>query len=136
MTFTNNELKLLFAACVRYGKSICEDADKYPFEDFQDTMRNRAAEAFTLSRKVSSMINDDEDKDSEEHANDNAEYAREFVKAIETIAEKPDCLKNLQMYLTYNFNAWLEKFANTPESIASEMKEFAEMELVCRNGIE
>lgn len=128
MTFTNNELKLLFAACVQYGKSICEDADEYPFEEFQDTMRDRASEAFTLSRKISSMIKGDEDKDSKEHTN-NAECAEVFIKAIKTIADKPENLENLKLYLEHHFNTWLEKFADTPECLAYEMKQFAEMEL-------
>lgn len=128
MTFTNNELKLLFAACVMYGKSICEDADKYPFEEFQDTMRDRASEAFALSRKISSMIKDEEDKDSDEHAN-NAECAEVFTRAIQTIADKPENLENLKLYLERHFNTWLEKFADTPKGLAYEMKQFAEMEL-------
>lgn len=128
MTFTNNELKLLFAACVRYGKSICEDADKYHFEEFQDTMRDRASEAFTLSRKISSMIKDEEDKDSEKHAN-NAECAEVFTRAIQIIADKPENLENLKWYLEHHFDTWLEKFADTPEGLAYEMKQFAEMEI-------
>ena len=55
--------------------------------------------------------------------------ARIFTKAIKTIAERPENLDNLERYLSYHFSAWLEKFANTPEKIAAELKAFAEMEI-------
>lgn len=53
--------------------------------------------------------------------------AAEFIQAIKTITAKPENLDNLEIYLSYHFTEWLEKFANTPESITSEMKSFAEM---------
>lgn len=53
--------------------------------------------------------------------------AADFIKAIKTIAEKPENLYNLECYLSHHFTAWLEKYANTPETIAAEMKEFANM---------
>ena len=40
--------------------------------------------------------------------------AHQFVEAIKSIAEKPD-----------NFPVWIEKYANTPEGITCEMREFA-----------
>ena len=55
--------------------------------------------------------------------------AGEFVKAIKTISENPKNLENLELYLTYHFPEWLEKFANTPGGIVSELKAFAEMEV-------
>ena len=54
--------------------------------------------------------------------------AHMFVEAIKTIAEKPQNLENLECYLSHHFTTWLEKFANTPESLTWEMKEFAEMD--------
>ena len=54
--------------------------------------------------------------------------AEEFCEAIRTLANKPENLNNLESYLTYNFNKWLTTWANTPEGLAEEMKEFAEME--------
>lgn len=53
--------------------------------------------------------------------------ASEFIKAIKTISAKPENLDNLEIYLSYHFPEWLEKFANTPEGITSELKNFAEM---------
>lgn len=53
----------------------------------------------------------------------------EFIKAIKTIAKKPQNLENLELYLTYHFSEWLEKYANTPGKITAELKAFAEMEI-------
>ena len=52
----------------------------------------------------------------------------EFCEAIRALANKPENLNNLESYLTYNFDKWLITWANTPEGLAEEMKEFAEME--------
>ena len=57
-----------------------------------------------------------------------AKAAADFVNAIKTIANKPENLDNLESYLSYHFAEWLEKYANTPEDIAAEMLEFAELE--------
>lgn len=59
----------------------------------------------------------------------NAEAARDFCEAIRTIASKPENVENLEYYLAAHFDTWLEKWANTPENLASEMKEFANMEI-------
>ena len=53
--------------------------------------------------------------------------SNEFVKAIKTLAKNPQNLENLELYLTYHFPEWLEKFANTPGKITAELKAFAEM---------
>ena len=58
-----------------------------------------------------------------------AKAAADFVNAIKTIANKPENLDNLESYLSYHFSEWLEKYANTPEDMAAEMREFAEMEV-------
>lgn len=52
-----------------------------------------------------------------------------FVSAIKAIASKPENLENLENYLSYHFEEWLEKFANTPEDIACELREFANMNI-------
>ena len=57
------------------------------------------------------------------------EQAAQFCEAIRTLANKPENLNNLESYLTYNFDKWLATWANTPENLAAEMKEFAEMEI-------
>ena len=55
--------------------------------------------------------------------------AHEFINAIKTISEKPQNLENLEIYLSYHFPAWLEKFANTPEQITAELQAFSEMDI-------
>lgn len=55
------------------------------------------------------------------------ELAKEFIQAIKTISEKPQNLENFECYLSHHFPVWLEKWANTPEKITSELKMFAEM---------
>lgn len=58
-----------------------------------------------------------------------AKATEDFVNAIKTIANKPGNLDNLESYLSYHFAVWLERYANTPDNIAAEMREFAEMEI-------
>lgn len=60
---------------------------------------------------------------------DTEEYARQFCKAIKTLAEKPANLDNLESYLSKHFNEWLRKFASTPENMVAEMKSFAYMKI-------
>ena len=55
--------------------------------------------------------------------------AADFVAAIEEIASKPQNLENLESYLSHHFPEWLRKYANTPDGIAAEMKEFASMDI-------
>lgn len=53
--------------------------------------------------------------------------AKQFCEALRTIAGKPENLENFELYLSMHFSEWLEKFANTPERITAELKEFANM---------
>ena len=55
--------------------------------------------------------------------------AAQFCDAIRELANKPENLQNLESYLEYHFDTWMEKYANTPEDIAAEMSEFARMEI-------
>ena len=55
--------------------------------------------------------------------------AKQFCEALQTIAGKPQNLENLEYYLSIHFSEWLNKFANTPEGITAELKQFAEMEV-------
>lgn len=59
----------------------------------------------------------------------NTECAKVFIEAIKTIAGKPENIDNLECYLRNHFDEWLEKYADTPEGLAYEMKNFAEMEI-------
>lgn len=55
--------------------------------------------------------------------------ARIFCESIAKLAQNPQNLENLETYLSYHFAEWLEKYANTPDGIAGELKAFAEMEV-------
>ena len=57
------------------------------------------------------------------------EQATQFCEAIRTLANKPENLENLESYLSRHFPEWISKWANSPASLAEEMKEFAEMEI-------
>ena len=59
----------------------------------------------------------------------NEECAKVFVEAIKTMVSKPDNLDNFESYLSYHFDVWMGKFANSPEGLTSEVKHFAEMEI-------
>ena len=55
--------------------------------------------------------------------------AAEFCEAIRTLAGNTGNLENLESYLSRHFSEWISKWANSPEDLAAEMKEFAEMEI-------
>lgn len=57
----------------------------------------------------------------------NQECAEKLTKAIKKMGESPEALNNFECYLTYHFDKWLEKFANTPESLAFEFEQFSQM---------
>ena len=57
------------------------------------------------------------------------QLAHEFTEAIMMFAEKPDNIDNFESYLSRHFDVWMEKFAYNPESLTSEVKQFAEMEI-------
>ena len=55
--------------------------------------------------------------------------AAQFCDAICELASKPENLQNLENYLEYSFDKWMEKYASTPACIAAEMSDFAQMEI-------
>ena len=55
--------------------------------------------------------------------------AKDFCEAIKTISAKPENLDNLELYLSIHFDSWIAKYANTPDGLAAEMKEFANMSI-------
>ena len=59
----------------------------------------------------------------------NEECAKVFVEAIKEMASKPKNLQNFEWYLEKHFDVWMEKWANSPEGLTSEVKLFAEMEI-------
>ena len=57
------------------------------------------------------------------------QIAHQFIEAIKTIAGKPENLENLESYLSHHFAEWMNKYANTPENITAELKNFADMDV-------
>ena len=55
--------------------------------------------------------------------------AAQFCDAIRELASKPENLQNLESYLGYHFDKWLEKYASTPEDMTAEMSSFAQMDI-------
>ena len=55
--------------------------------------------------------------------------AGQFCNAIRELANKPENLQNLENYLEWHFDKWLEKYASTPDCMAAEMSDFAQMEI-------
>ena len=60
---------------------------------------------------------------------DNKKCATIFINAIKELASKPDNIDNLECYLSNHFDVWMEKYASNHESLAYELKHFAEMEI-------
>jgi hypothetical protein len=59
----------------------------------------------------------------------NQEATTIFIDSIKTLVNKPNNLDNLESYLSQHFDQWLKKFANSPENMAVELKNFADMEI-------
>ena len=55
--------------------------------------------------------------------------AAQFCNAIRELANKPENLQNLESYLEWHFDKWLEKYASTPDCMAAEMSNFAHMDI-------
>ena len=55
--------------------------------------------------------------------------AAQFCNAIRELANKSENLQNLESYLEWHFDKWMEKYASTPDGIAAEMSNFAQMEI-------
>lgn len=64
---------------------------------------------------------------TEQQYKQNERNAAIFAQAIVALAKDADALENLKSYLCYHFPVWLEKYANTPENLAGELKNFAEI---------
>lgn len=60
--------------------------------------------------------------------NNNEKLALILADAITKLAADPDKLGNFVSYLTAHFPEWVQKYANTPEGLASEFHEFANIE--------
>lgn len=57
MKFTENELNLLYAACMSYGNFLADTGKKLPNEDkIVDIIADRAKESYNLARKIVTLI--------------------------------------------------------------------------------
>lgn len=57
----------------------------------------------------------------------NKEASEILCEAISTFNNNPDNLENFRLYLNCHFHEWIERYASTPEDLANEFKNFAEM---------
>ena len=58
----------------------------------------------------------------------NKENAKALIAAIKKLAESSEHLDNFESYLSYHFDVWMEKYANDPDGLVSEFKQFSEIE--------
>ena len=58
----------------------------------------------------------------------NKENSQALITAIKKLAENPEVLENFENYLDQHFDVWFEKYANTPEGLVSEFKQFSEIQ--------
>ena len=58
----------------------------------------------------------------------NEKLASEFIEALKVLVNDEQKLYNFECYLLHHFNTWMIKFANNPESLVSEIKEFSKIE--------
>lgn len=55
------------------------------------------------------------------------EQAATVAAAILEMASNPSSLENFESYLSFHFAEWLDKWANDPDSMACELKEFSKI---------
>lgn len=51
--------------------------------------------------------------------------AQALCDAVRKLGTNPEALDNLRSYLENHFGEWLGKYANTPDDLAEEMQNFA-----------
>ena len=54
--------------------------------------------------------------------------AQKVADAIRAFADHPERIENFESYLSQHFQAWLERFGQTPEDLSDELLSFATME--------
>lgn len=62
----------------------------------------------------------------------NGKYEAEagiIAEAIRRFNERPEALNNFESYISHCFGEWLERWANTPEGLASELEHFSMMDI-------
>lgn len=53
--------------------------------------------------------------------------ARRLIEAIRRLASNEGNLLTMETYLSFHFQDWMEKFANTPEGMADEFESFSKI---------
>lgn len=104
---------------ITFSANLDQDDIKAMNKSFYDAMK----ESMEISECADLMIRTEYEESRKEKA------AADFIEAIKTLASKPENLENLQFYLEQHFPVWMKKFAYDPDSLAAEMKEFANMEI-------
>lgn len=51
--------------------------------------------------------------------------AKKLCEAIKAFQTRPEAIENFESYLSMHFDTWLNKYADTPEGLASEFLYFA-----------
>lgn len=59
---------------------------------------------------------------------DENKAAQDICRAIRIFAERPENIDRLENYLDIHMDIWMQKYASTPEDLASELLYFATME--------
>ena len=62
-----------------------------------------------------------------EHGEIYSKDAKIFCDAIRKMAANPETIDNFESYLSYHFKVWYDKYANTPEGLISEFKQFSKI---------
>ena len=51
-----------------------------------------------------------------------------FSEALKNFAKNPDAIDNIENYLSYHFETWIEKYAKDPYSMASDLLHFSKIQ--------
>lgn len=57
------------------------------------------------------------------------EISKLFCAAVRKLAEKPENLDNMELYISRHFAEWMKKYANNPEGLTAEICGFANMDI-------
>ena len=59
---------------------------------------------------------------------ENTRNAATVAEALKNFTENPERIETFIFYLEQHFDAWLTKYASTPEDLAGELLNFSTME--------
>lgn len=57
--------------------------------------------------------------------NNNEINSKALCDAIRNFAKHPETIENFELYLSYHFDTWYKKFANTPDGLIHELNQFS-----------